>query len=222
MEIISHRGLWWPDPAKQNTPEALDAALAAGYGVEFDLRHDSERGCLVLAHDPVAEHSVPPSAESWLAARLPTGPPLFVNIKEPGTEREIVDLLAKCDLLGRAWLFDFELCGADPNLAQVAHPSVRCLRRTSDRAEPPFADHGAGVWMDQWDGDWITAADIAAWKWHGPVFLVAPDLHGRAFDLGKLEHWRGADGICTDIPHLLAEVLRANSPVHPTEPWWGE
>lgn len=221
---IAHRGLWWPDPAAQNTPEALDAALAAGHGVEFDLRLDPDRKCLILAHDLPwgKEYAVLPAAEPWLRSLPPDGPPLLVNMKEPGTEARIAKLLLDCDLLRRAWLFDFELCGADHRVAQDVNAEVRCLERASDRQEPPWDGFCDGIWLDQWDSDWVTVGDLAMWKLRGPVFLVAPDLHGRAFDLGKLEQWREADGICTDIPHLLADVLRHDSVVHPVEPWWGD
>lgn len=226
---IAHRGLWYPDLSKQNTSEALNAALDAGYGVEFDLRHDPDQGCLVLAHDPVAEYSLHPAAEPWLAS-LPKHdfPPLLVNIKEAGTEASIVQLLAGLGLLNRAFLFDFGLCGADPRAAKAAAPDVRLLRRVSDHNEfveqyqlpEPGGDLWSGTWLDQWDSDWATADVITELRQYGPVFLVGPDLHGRLFDLARLADWQGADGICTDIPHLLWPILSGQPEVHPRDAWW--
>ena len=50
MEIISHRGnLDGPDPARENTTEAITGAMALGYPVEFDLRYHD--GKFWLGHD---------------------------------------------------------------------------------------------------------------------------------------------------------------------------
>lgn len=221
---ISHRGLWWPNLTKQNTPEALNLALSIGYGVEFDLRRGAD-GKLYLRHD--ADLAALPidklleiEAEPWLASLPPDGPPLLVDLKEAGTEEQIVEMLAAHDLLARSFLFDFELCGADPALARATHSGAQCLERVSDRQEPPSDGLAVGVWLDQWDSDWVNAGDVAIWKMRGPVFIVGPDLQGRAFDLAKLSEWRDADGICTDIPHLLWPILSGEAHVHPQDPWW--
>lgn len=64
MKLIAHRGnLYGPDPAIENSPFAIDQALAQGFDVEADLRLEGEALC--LGHDR-ADYVV---SWYWLAKR---------------------------------------------------------------------------------------------------------------------------------------------------------
>jgi hypothetical protein len=226
-QTIAHRGLWWPDVGQQNGLAACADAFAEGYSVEIDVRR-AQDGSLVLSHDPVLPGNARPLAAFRhlldLAQRFPASS-LFIDIKEPGTESEIVAMLIAHDLLGRSWLFDFELAGINPTekLCACAEGRSRLLCRVSDRdgCSGTLPLWAGGVWLDQWDSDWVTAEEIAEWETAGvPSFLVSPELHGRAVCLGRFAEWRDAHGICTDMPHLLVALDDPNGPLHPSDPWW--
>jgi len=240
--VISHRGAWWPDRDRENTLSALAAAFAAGQGVEVDVRQfrgDTAR--LVLSHDPLPEGSEwtdgddgsLPSWDAFLDLAYQTDPslPILINVKEPGTETRLAWDLQAWGLQTRAYLFDFELCGADPLKAKATAPEVPCLVRVSDQAGTgvapdvvPTLPHWArGAWIDPWIScEWATAELIALWQTLGPVFIVAPDLHGRPFDFKLLDRWRGADGVCTDLGSLVGPWLAGQPELFPANVWWGE
>lgn len=51
---FAHRGLWSPDGPPENSLAALDAACAAGFGMELDVRLSADGEALVF-HDPALE-----------------------------------------------------------------------------------------------------------------------------------------------------------------------
>jgi hypothetical protein len=207
----------------QNGAEALSGALAAGWSVEVDVRACG--GVLVLAHDP-PEPGRPYFALDGLCTMVERFPEaeVFVDVKEPATVPAVVTALAGHGLLGRSWLFDFELCGADPTEALRADPGARCLARVSDRGEgtggalPSWA---RGVLLDQWDSDWVDAKVLAGWHAAGMrAFVISPELQGRTLDLAWAKRCGLADGLVTDFPHLLGALQRGQPELHPADPWW--
>jgi len=59
LVFISHRGnLTGPNPAMENRPEYISAALAAGFDVEIDVRLDEASGGWLLGHD-TGDYPVP-------------------------------------------------------------------------------------------------------------------------------------------------------------------
>lgn len=226
--LISHRGFWWPDRLRHNTLDAIRAAFEAGFGVEVDVRRALD-GSLVLSHDPPSVGLLAWEDFLDLAWSFPSCQ-IFVNIKEPDTEADVAQGVRRYGCIPRGWLFDFELCGADPLVAKAAAPEVHLLARVSDRVgtgldpEAPSAlpHWAAGVWLDQWDADWVTPETIAAWRGVGAeVFVVSSELHGRTLDLARAEKWREADGICTDVPHLVQRVLEGDERLCSANIWWG-
>ena len=235
--VTAHRGLWWPDRSAENTLPAFDAAFRAGFGVEVDVRRVLD-GPLILAHDKPQMFADLSGLALWeqfleLAWAAPSDLPILVNLKEPGTEADVAKSIQKAGLHPRCWLFDFELCGADPTVVKAHAPEVRCLARVSDRpdgehggdldgrAAPHLPPWATGFWLDQWEVDWVDADAVDAWGALGPVFVAAPDLHGRPFDLGLVGGWAKAAGFCTDVPHLITALYDPERPeLHPADPWW--
>src|SRR5258707_431403 len=99
--ILGHRGS--PHAAPENTMESFHAAIAAGAaGFEFDVRR-SKDGKLVVIHDPrtrrprlsvartSAAHLGLPLLEDVL--RHFRGAWLDIEMKVPGIERQVVDLV---------------------------------------------------------------------------------------------------------------------------------
>jgi hypothetical protein len=76
MKIISHRGnLNGSDADRENSPKAVDAAIALGFEVEVDLRM-SIGGKLYLGHDR-PQYII---SADWLAARAGV---IWVHMKDP-------------------------------------------------------------------------------------------------------------------------------------------
>lgn len=201
MKFLAHRGQWTL-PAEKNSPAALEAALAAGFGIETDFR--DQAGQLVIAHD-----TAPPGAQLAdtffrAAASAPGGaPPLALNIKADGLRALLKPLLQRYALTDY-FCFDMSV----PETLAYRRDGLRFFTRESEyEAVPALYADAAGVWMDQFHSEWITPDHIrrhlAASK---QVALVSPELHGRPH-LAFWERLRQAGlhressvMLCTDFP----------------------
>jgi glycerophosphoryl diester phosphodiesterase len=210
--VIGHGGASALAPA--NTLRSF--ALAAELGVdmlEFDVR--LWRGRLVLAHTvldaPRAGCLELEPALAWLAAELDERLELVVDLKSPGTERAVLDALARHRLLGRSF---------------VASQQRSILRRV--RELEPEVRTGISVAgrmsrrLQRW-GDWRdeVVAELSAGR-HAALMvhhrLASSELVERVRDTGAQIHaWTvrgagdaaalarlGVDGIVTTDPRLLS------------------
>jgi len=226
MLILAHRAnLTGPVPAIENTLAATAAALEAGFGIETDLRRDAG-GRDYIAHDPAAwTPETDFAAFSALFRRYPSCC-IAMNVKELGYEQHLIARQLAGDFGANSFLFDFELLERDtpgrsqrliralPNGAQAVLAS-----RVSDRGESigqALSIPAQIVWLDEFDGPWATAAEVATLRAAGRrVFMVSPELHGvedeaRRRRWGEFHSW-GLDGLCTDFP-LEAREFFANLP----------
>jgi glycerophosphoryl diester phosphodiesterase len=93
MRIVAHRGA--SSEAPENTLAAFSRAIEVGADmIEFDVRRASD-GRLVISHDPIHGPGLDlPTLEDTL--RLTQGRiQLDVELKEPGCERDAIDLLLR-------------------------------------------------------------------------------------------------------------------------------
>ncbi len=93
MRIVAHRGA--SSEAPENTLAAFARAIEVGADmIEFDVRRASD-GRLVISHDPIRGPGLDqPTLEDTL--RLTQGQiQLDVELKEPGCERDAIDLLLR-------------------------------------------------------------------------------------------------------------------------------
>ena len=119
--IVAHRGA--SAEAPENTPEAFRRAIEVGADmIEFDVRRATD-GRLIVSHDPIREPPVQvPTLEETL--RLVQGRiQLDVELKEPGCERDAIDLLLRYFTLDNFCITSF----LAPALREtrVIHPDVR-------------------------------------------------------------------------------------------------
>lgn len=217
--LLAHRGLRrGADRRRENGLAAVAEALAAGHGLETDLRRDAD-GRFYVAHDASAWSPATCArrhAALWRRARGPVA----LNLKEAGYEEALVAFLRAEDLLARVFLFDMELLEREPGgIAARLHalePRVPLAVRVSDRGEPvaralrqSIADT---VWLDEFDGPWATREDVTRLSLAGlRVCAVSPDLHGRSLEVSR-RRWDdfvawGVDAICTDFVDDLAARL---------------
>jgi len=207
MQILGHRGIW-KTTSEANSLVALRNCLAAGFGLETDVR--DRAGQPVISHDPPPSDA--PRLRQLLEIAQACRPPrtLALNVKADGLAPMIQGLVAEYPDLPY-FLFDMSV----PDSLSYARLGLRVFTRQSEE-EPhcSFYESAAGVWMDCFREDWfdeeLMARHLSAGK---AVCLVSPELHGR--DPQPL--WRQLAGmrligderlmLCTDHPQQAAQVF---------------
>jgi len=232
MLPIAHRGLWYPDSERQNTVDAMQMAVDRGFGIEIDVSKqntdypnfgDEEIG---VGHNLVPPEIVGPSIHPYEEV-LAVAPLILWNIKTLGLEQILPEFIFTRGLHETSIIFDQDFPGMPENYSrEFLARKVKVLVRVSDR-EPDkvVGSDYHGVWLDQFDSDWVDQDVVAYWHDRGKaVFVVSPELHNRPLDLKKWFEWKEADGICTDFPFLASDLLAPNaehaSVLFPTNPWW--
>lgn len=208
MIILAHRG-WWHTKEEQNSAAAIERALAAGYGVETDLRDLA--GVVVISHDPPRGGELTFDALLAIAHRFPLSGPLALNIKADGLQS-----LLELPISGLRDYFLFDM--AVPDLVASIRRGFACFTRQSDvEREPVLVGDVEGVWMDSFSDTLPDLhAAMALLQLGKRVAFVSPELHGRDHS----EYWArlrdfGLQGssralLCTDYPDLAAKRLGAN------------
>ena len=198
---------------------SVRSALERGWGVETDIRRESE-GKFYISHDRCARPGGR-SADAFcsLFRQFPHAT-IALNIKETGAEADLIAYLEAQAVIDQVFLFDMELVepvpGATARQLRRLHPDVRIAARVSDRHEPVERalqiETASIAWVDEFDRFWCTQTDVRRLKDAGRiVYAVSPELH--AFSLRTAaERWRdlirwGVDGICTDYPAALDDML---------------
>ncbi len=128
-----------------------------------------------------------------------------INIKEVGREEKAVKLL---QYHPKTFVFDFELCGADPE----AYKKLTRAARVSDRRDEQVPQFEAPIiWIDEFNW-WVVKKDVIRLPGK-KVYWVSPELHMPNMSLALIkERWHEAvywevDGICTDYPEELENFL---------------
>ena len=222
MIILAHRAnLTGPRSVEENSLAACARALGEDFGLETDLRRDPS-GAFYISHDPQ-----PRSPENSLEAYTELfcqhpATELAINVKEPGYETALIDLMNSGRLGTRSFLFDFELL--EPKTPGAAQRKIRSLpngarvrlaSRLSDRNESVsqcLCIPADIVWGDEFDTLWLTANEVR--QVHAAnrlLYLISPEIHG--FDLTAMRRrWQdfkswGVDGLCTDYPLAAREFF---------------
>jgi glycerophosphoryl diester phosphodiesterase len=200
MQFLAHRGQW-SDLVPKNSLPALKLALSSGFGLETDLRDQSSEA--VVSHDP-------PKTKSLLVAELlelyncvGSQSPLALNIKSDGIGVWLKALLDRFQITNY-YCFDMSV----PEMLSYRRLGLRYFTRESEyeKSSPLYQDSD-GVWMDQFNSEWIKPNDIRRHFDCGKsVALVSPELHGR----NPIPFWTLLRGeglhssrnlmLCTDFP----------------------
>jgi len=205
VEILAHRGLW-SRKDEQNTPFALTAALAAGHGIETDLRDQGD--AIVVAHDAFSDGAL--TFDQML--QLPGMGMLALNIKADGLATRIARQM-DADTIARSFFFDMSVPDMQPYLMR----NLPVFTRVSDvEPNPAYYAAAQGLWLDAMEGPWrYDDAQLEAWLADGKqLAIVSEELHGRPHQ----EQWRRLTQfghrpgiyLCTDLvadaQALLASV----------------
>jgi glycerophosphoryl diester phosphodiesterase len=212
-DILAHRAnVDGPKPALENSLAATQHALESGFGLETDLRRDSQKR-FYIAHDP--QPWTPQNDFKQFAAlfRAFSNQTIAMNVKELGYEADLIALQQSGGLGGKSFYFDFELLepkspGSAQRLIHKLPGGEKTLMaaRLSDRGESLaqcLAIPASVVWADEFDSLWLTRKEVGAVHAAGRKFYaISPELHG--FDeAARLKRWREfkewqIDGLCTD------------------------
>lgn len=211
MEILSHRGLWEREEAK-NTRDALTASLEHGFGFESDLR--DFQGKLVISHNPADRNSCP---AEWVFQKLQEYKDQYcfaINIKADGLKEQLAELLEQYEI-SRYFCFDMSV----PQMIEYARYGIRFFTRRSEYEPEPLIlyEQAAGVWVDAFENEsWITKEFLESCLDDGKdVCLVSPELHGRSYLAfwKRLREWNVEDRdnarlfLCTDVPAAANEFF---------------
>lgn len=199
--ILAHRGLW-TRREQRNTRAALAGGLAAGFGLETDLRDFGSR--IVVSHDPPGGDALTLATLLDDYVRQGSQGVLALNIKADGLAQAVRLLLAEYEI-DRYFVFDMSL----PDTLHYAKAGIPFYTRASEyEPEPALYDRAAGVWLDAFEGLWYGRELIEQHTAAGKnVCVVSPELHGR----DPQPSWRMLEQlspnalarllVCTDHPH---------------------
>lgn len=236
MQVIGHRGA--AALAPENTWAGFDLALELGVdALETDVRATSD-GELVLLHDATLDrttdgygpvHQVPWAAVSaldaggWFAAgyagaRVPLlratlgryggRTYLAIEIKQPGIEGQVLDVVADAGLLERVTFtaFEFEIASWVKAAAARLYPQGARVGYLARDTSPETVARVLDAGLDQFcpPADALTPEAVARCKELG--------LEVRAWGVRNVELMQraidaGVDGMTVDFPHLLLEAL---------------
>ncbi len=209
MRVISHRG-WWLSPAEKNTRLAFERSFSAGFATETDVRDDG-RGALVISHDPPTGGEMTLGDFLALASRYTLSGPLALNIKADGLAPAVAQELDRFPRLA-AFVFDMSV----PDTRAYFAAGVDVFARRSE-VEPVTAwpDLVRGVWLDAFETEWYTTADVEALLVDGPVCVVSSELHGRdpkrLWELLRPLSSSAQLILCTDLPDEAVQALGVQS-----------
>ena len=212
-DILAHRAnLDGAKPSQENSLAATRRALELGFGLETDLRRDTQNR-FYIAHDPQPWSSANDFAPFAALFREFSDRTIAMNVKELGYEAALIALQASGDLGGKTFYFDFELL--EPKTPGRAQKTIRQLlggdrtalaARLSDRGESLvqcLAIPASVVWADEFDSLWLTRREVDAVHAAGRKFYaISPELHG--FDeAARMRRWQEfkdwqIDGLCSD------------------------
>jgi hypothetical protein len=195
MEILAHRG-WWLQAAEKNSKAAFERALAAGYGIETDVR-DCD-GELVISHDMPRRASPEPLMTLAqfldLYASYPGRPTLALNIKADGLHEPTQAALTARSITS---YFVFDMSVPD-TLGWLRREMPVFTRRSEFETGSSLDARAQGFWLDAFEAPYVRAADIAAAIKAGKrAAVVSPELHGKPH-LEAWADWRDVLASLTD------------------------
>jgi hypothetical protein len=179
MIIISHRG-YWKNSAEKNTIKAFRRSFKFGFGTETDIR--DYNGELVISHDIPNGDNI--TFENFLEIykELNDSLPLALNIKSDGLQHKIKNLLDKFNI-ENYFLFDMSV---PDGILYIKENLITYTRQSEYENPPAYYQFAYGVWLDQFNYDWLTEEVIKNhFNNNKKICLVSPELHNRDYR----EYW---------------------------------
>jgi len=213
MVILAHRAnLEGPNPKLENSLEATQRALELGFGIETDLRRDTDRQ-FYISHDLQPRTQENDFGRFSELFRKFNDRVIAMNVKELGYEENLVSLQSSGAMGRHSFYFDFELLEpATPGRTQkmlrmlAGDNAIGMASRLSDRnesLEQCLSIPSNIVWADEFDSFWLTREHVeAVHAAKREVYAISPEIHGFK-KTEQSQRWRefkewGIDGLCTD------------------------
>ena len=200
MIILSHRGCWKKEDEK-NKKNSFNRSFSLNFGTETDIR--DYRGKLVISHDIADDDSLLVENFFNLYNNF-SNLPLALNIKSDGLQMKLKVLLKKYNI-ENYFVFDMSV----PDTLHYLNHSINFFTRQSEyEKSPSFYENSNGVWLDEFNGHWITQDIIQMHvNNHKKICIVSPDLHKRSYKK-EWQHYKDIENqlnietlmICTDHP----------------------
>jgi glycerophosphoryl diester phosphodiesterase len=200
VQILAHRG-WWLGPDEKNSRGAFERALAAGHGIETDVR-DCD-GELVISHDMPHRNLRGPlmtlAQFLELYASYPGRPTLALNIKADGLQEPMQAALTPHAITS---YFVFDMSVPD-TLGWLRRGMTVFTRRSEFETGSSLDARAQGFWLDAFEAPHVRAADIVDTIKAGKrAAVVSPELHGKRH-LQAWAEWH-------DVLALLTAAERSN------------
>lgn len=200
MQIISHRG-FWKNKIGQNSISAFSEAIVNGFGIELDVRDLNQD--MVIAHDLPHSKNINLLFEKVLELKNIHKIALAINIKADGLQDRIITLLKQYQI-SNYFLFDM----AVPDAISYYRKGLRNIysRQSEYELEPSFYGLCSGVWLDEFEEEWITQDVIKHHlKNQKKLCIVSPELHKKQNHLSRWQFYKSLNlgnnlSICTDYP----------------------
>jgi hypothetical protein len=177
MKILSHRGYWKTENEK-NSKIAFERSFNLGFGTETDIRDFN--GELVISHDPPENKFQHMTVSDFFKLYKSTGDglQLALNIKSDGLQKKLMQLIYDFNIIN---YFVFDMSIPD-SLGYVNNNSKIFTRQSEFEKDLAFYSQVHGIWMDEFNGNWIKEKDIQSHISNGKkVCIVSPELHKRDF-----------------------------------------
>lgn len=208
MIILSHRG-YWKEISEKNLPVAFERSFSLGFGTETDIR--DYKGELVISHDIADEKCISVKEMFEIYNKYNNTLPLALNIKSDGLQIKLKELIKEYKIKDY-FVFDMSV----PDGLQYIKQDMKTFTRESEYEKiPSFYDEACGVWLDEFQGNWINKEVIEQHiKNNKKICIVSPDLHKREYR-NEWQHYKEVEKelsidslmICTDYPEEAKEFF---------------
>lgn len=209
MKILSHRG-FWREICEKNLPISFERSFSLGFGTETDIR--DYKGELVVSHDIADEKCISVKEMFEIHNKYDNTLLLALNIKADGLQIKLKELLEEYKV-ENYFTFDMSV----PDGLGYLKQNLKVFTRESEYEKlPSFYDEAYGIWLDEFQGHWITKEVIEKHIKHNKqICIVSPDLHNREYkkewqDYKDIEKELSVDNlmICTNYPEIAKEFFR--------------
>ena len=208
MIVLSHRG-YWKEVSEKNLSIAFERSFSLGFGTETDIR--DYKGELVISHDIADEKCISVKEMFEIYNKYDNTLPLALNIKADGLQVKLNELLEEYKI-ENYFVFDMSV----PDGLGYLKQNMKAFTRESEYEKlPSFYDEAYGIWLDEFQGHWITKEVIEKHiKNNKQICIVSPDLHKREYKK-EWQHYKDIEKelsidnlmICPDYPEIAKEFF---------------